>query len=340
MSHPPRQDYPGSWHHVINRAVDHRPLFEDPSDVRLFLSRIAREVRRKRLEIHAWCAMKTHFHLLVRSPRGLLSQGMRQAQNEYSRHFNLRRGRTGALVRGRFLSVPVESLTFRRVVVQYIDANPVRAGLAKRAAQYPHGSASQYARPRGPIWLERSWIESEVVEAMGLSCYKTEHYETVFESFVPEGVSRLVEARFGQTLRNDPLDELFGASPSTFREWMIRKACMADTTPGYQPVCDASSIVRTVQLARSRQGPWNVRPNGKSRDAWEIALIGLLRDLATLSWSKLAAATGGTPASCRNRLLLHRRLLSTEESYADRIGVLGSNSLALCLEAPKSKRGT
>ena len=49
-----RRDRPGSWHHVINRAVGRRPLFEDRSDVRYFLSRLAREVRRGSLEVHAW----------------------------------------------------------------------------------------------------------------------------------------------------------------------------------------------------------------------------------------------------------------------------------------------
>ncbi len=70
MAQRARNDEPGSWHHVLNRGLAKRPLFEDRVDVRYFLSRLAREVRRGRLELHAWCVLTTHFHLLVRSPVG------------------------------------------------------------------------------------------------------------------------------------------------------------------------------------------------------------------------------------------------------------------------------
>ena len=42
------------------------------------------------IEVHVWCVMTTHFHLLVRSPVGRLSDGMRMVQREYSRAFNRR----------------------------------------------------------------------------------------------------------------------------------------------------------------------------------------------------------------------------------------------------------
>lgn len=108
-----RCDEPGSWHHVVNRGIAKRTLFEDREDIRYFLSRLAREVRRGRLEIHAYCVLTTHFHALVKSPRGELSEAMRRSQNEYSRFFNRRHRRDGTLVRGRFLSRPVDSLEYR-----------------------------------------------------------------------------------------------------------------------------------------------------------------------------------------------------------------------------------
>ena len=72
MARRNRRDRPGSWHHVVNRGIAKRPLFEDKSDVRYFLSRLALEVRRGRLEIHAFCVLTTHFHLLVRTDASLV----------------------------------------------------------------------------------------------------------------------------------------------------------------------------------------------------------------------------------------------------------------------------
>jgi len=45
------------------------------------------------MEIHAFCLMTSHYHLLVRSPIGELSEAMRLAQSAYSRYFNRRHKR-------------------------------------------------------------------------------------------------------------------------------------------------------------------------------------------------------------------------------------------------------
>lgn len=67
----------------MNRGIARRTLFEGREDIRFFLSRLARSVRRGQLEIHAFCVLTTHFHLLVRSPVGELSTVMRQVQLDY-----------------------------------------------------------------------------------------------------------------------------------------------------------------------------------------------------------------------------------------------------------------
>src|SRR5262245_12079043 len=125
----PRLDEPGTWHHVINRGVARRTLFEGESDIRFFLAELARAVRRGEIELHAYAIMSTHFHLLVCSPNGLLAVAMRNVEREYVRRFNRVRRRDGPLMRGRFLSKPVFSLAYRRLLVRYIDFNPVRASL-------------------------------------------------------------------------------------------------------------------------------------------------------------------------------------------------------------------
>lgn len=72
MPRIPRQDEPGRWHHVFNRAIARRTLFERREDYRFFLANLARAVHRREIEIHAYCLMGTHYHLLVRSPHAKL----------------------------------------------------------------------------------------------------------------------------------------------------------------------------------------------------------------------------------------------------------------------------
>jgi len=95
----------------MNRAVARRSLFETREDIRFFLAGVVRSIRRGELEVHSWCVLTTHFHMLVRSPKGQLSEAMRRIQNSYARYFNRKRRRDGPLHRGRFTSKPVESLT-------------------------------------------------------------------------------------------------------------------------------------------------------------------------------------------------------------------------------------
>jgi REP element-mobilizing transposase RayT len=146
----------------MNRGLAHRPLFEGLRDARYFLSRLGQAVRRGEIEVHAWCLMTTHFHLLVRSPCGRLASALRRIQHEHTRRFNLRRGRDGPLYRSRYTSRPIDSLAYRCAVWHYIDANPVQAGITGAIGEHPLCSAAWFLRRRGPPWMERSWIEAEI----------------------------------------------------------------------------------------------------------------------------------------------------------------------------------
>ncbi len=159
MPRRPRHDAVDTYHHVMNRGIARRPVFETDEDRRFFLSLLAQEVRAGRLEIHAYSVMLTHFHLLVRSVTGELSEAMRRIQNRYARRFNRSRKRDGPLFRGRFLSRPVDSLRYRRNVVTYIHDNAVAAGLVANPADHDWSSARFFAGEGGrrPPWLAPGW---------------------------------------------------------------------------------------------------------------------------------------------------------------------------------------
>lgn len=330
MGRPKRCDAPGVWHHVMNRGIARRTVFEDRRDVRYFLSHLARVVRAGWIEVHAYCVLTTHFHLLVRSSDEGLSRAMGRILNNYVRWFNRGRKRDGPLFRSRFQSRPVESLEYRRRLVRYIDANAVEAGLVPTPALYPHGSAQWYARPDGPIWLERSWVEAEV-RGKGVSQYDPRQYSATFGEPITPALGRVIERRIESGLRSaDPLDDLLGATPERVLDWMRRKAALADGSCIDLPVCDATEVLTQFPAERARRPDWRLRISRKPCDVWPILEVALIRDLCGASWPEIAILVGSSDQGALRSYRLHALALDRDSEYAAVAGRLAAEAIASC----------
>ena len=331
-----RYDEPDSWHHVMNRGIARRATFETRADVRYFLSRVAHAVRRGDIEVHSYCVMTTHFHMLVRSPHGRLSDGMGRLQNEYVRHFNRRSKRDGPLFRGRFTSRRVNTLEYRQLLVRYIDENSVSAGVARAAALYPHGSAFHYKRTNGPPWLERAWVEGLVKDSTCSVVYLPECYEAGLGSALTPGLARVVEQRLAcREPGRDPLDEFTHLQTSAVESWMRYKAQLADGTHPGLSACDAQSILQVVEQQREDLGEWKVKATRKCVDAWDHARVSLLRDLAALSWHEISQLSGRSEDGAIKAYRRHRTLLTRDPDYARRVAELGTLALRTCRREPR-----
>lgn len=333
MGRRPRQDCPGSWHHVINRGIAKRPLFETAADIRFFLSRLAREVRRGRIEVHAYSILTTHFHLLLRSPIGQLSEAMRQAQNAHSRRFNRLRRRDGALIRGRFFSKPVEDDRYWRTLVRYIDHNPVRAGLVSESADYPFGSAYHYCLESGPAWLERCRVEQEACETAGVRRFGPQVYARAFGDHAGDAAELvdLVERRMRARMVSDPLTDLIGSTPIDVQRWMKRKTRLADGHLPGLPVCSPLSIARALDRDEKEHGPWTVERGEVLVPARPRAFIGLAHELAGLSWRELSDQQSESVMRCRRLGQEHRSFVDNDEGYGLRTWSIAQQALALVL---------
>lgn len=331
MPRHPRNDTADSWHHVMNRGIARRTLFETQADIRVFLSRLAREVRAGRVEVHAFCVLTTHFHLLVRSPIGKLSTAMQRVQNEYARWFNRSRHRDGPLHRSRFRSKRIDTLAYRELLVRYIDANAVASGLVPSAELYPHGSARSYALDRGPPWLSRGWVEATVRRHSGSTSYDPRRYSSTFGPRGSPTAHALVERRIGRSRQaEDPLDALLHAAPAVVLDWMRRKARLADGTAIGVPVCDERTVGLVVERARECAGAWAVRPNGRAVDAWPIVHVGLLRELCGSTLREAGARSGRAAKRAFSLDERHRRLMHDDETYASRASELAREALIRC----------
>lgn len=331
MTRPARIDSPGTWHHLANRGIARRTLFETDRDIRTFLALVASEVRAREVEVHAYSIMTTHYHLLLRSTSGNLSRVMQRIQNRYSRWFNRARHRDGPLVRGRFMSRPVRSANYRNLLVRYIDANPVVAGLVAAPDAYPHGSATWYARPTGPIWLERSWVEGRVRDSDQSDRYEPASYPRVFGGDPKSARLRLIGDRIRlPDARSDPLDDLLGAAPPRVLEWMMRKSHLADGTDVGLPVCIAEDVDEVLAEARVREGSWVIRPTRRAACAWSQAHAGLLRSLCGLTLAEVGLRLGCSAAQVGVWESRHRHMLSLCDDYRRRTASLAHAALQRC----------
>ena len=160
MPRPLREQVEGGIYHLISRGVRKLPLFHDDRDRERFLWLLDRTAHRYRWQIHAYCLMTNHFHLLVTTQDANVSAGMQYLNGRYCAWFNWRYGYEGHVVERRFYSVLMESDNQLLNTARYIVLNPVRAGVCRTAAEWPWSSyramvAAIATVPRLSRWLLR-----------------------------------------------------------------------------------------------------------------------------------------------------------------------------------------
>lgn len=317
----PRDDGPGVWHHVMNRGLARRPAFEGRGDIRFFLSRLARKIRKGQIEVHAYSILMTHFHLLVRSPRGELSDAMMWIENQYVRRFNRRRDRDGSLFRGRFTSRVVDSIAYWHTLVRYIDENAVLAGLAGSPEEYRYGSAWHYARASGPIWLSREIIESEISPRASLGPYDPAGYRRTFGSPLGEDGRWIVDRRTSRGSRfheaDDALDDLVSALPERVHARMKERARLADQVDLGAPVAAPNALLLEIERERSSRPVWVMTTStGRSVLAWQVLTTGLLRSACALTIRETAHRLGIGAAKVARAERLHAEWLERSAEYS------------------------
>ena len=77
MARKLRLQYEGAIYHVINRGDHREDIFRGDKDRHMFLDTLGRAVLKTGWQVHAWCLMRNHFHLVAETPRGNLVDGMR-----------------------------------------------------------------------------------------------------------------------------------------------------------------------------------------------------------------------------------------------------------------------
>jgi putative transposase len=157
MSRRLRVEYEGAIYHLMNRGDRREPIFLDDEDRELFLQTLGQACAKTDWQVHAFCLMSNHFHLVVETPRSNLVAGMRWFLGTYTARFNRRHKLSGHLFSGRYKSLIVDGSGsgYLKAVCDYVHLNPVRAKLLtseQRLLDYRWSSWPEYLKSPGKRW--------------------------------------------------------------------------------------------------------------------------------------------------------------------------------------------
>jgi len=162
MSRPLRIEFPGAVYHVTSRGNARQAIFIDDEDRGGFLDVLSMVVERFNWVCHSYCLMENHYHLLIETPDGNLSKGMRELNGVYTQGFNQRYKRVGHLFQGRYKAIMVEKDHHLLSLCRYVVLNPERAGLIKKPEQWRWSSyRATVGLTKKPSFLTVDWVLSQ-----------------------------------------------------------------------------------------------------------------------------------------------------------------------------------
>lgn len=144
MARRPRVFAPGLLYHVIARGNRRQAVFLDDGDYETYLDRLAAYRTRYAVTLYAYCLMPNHVHLVARTADAPLDRFMQGLQQSYTQRYNRRHGQVGHVFQGRYKALLCSLDEYLITLVRYVHLNPVRAGLAARAEDYPYSGHRAY----------------------------------------------------------------------------------------------------------------------------------------------------------------------------------------------------
>ena len=159
MARPLRIEFPGALYHITARGDRQEDIFVADADRFAFLGILEQVVERYNWLVHTYCLMDNHYHLLIETPDGNLSKGMRQLNGVYTQTSNRINNRVGHVFQGRYKAILVQKETYLLELSRYIVLNPVRARMVRFAKAWRWSSyryTAGYQLP--PEWLSIEWL--------------------------------------------------------------------------------------------------------------------------------------------------------------------------------------
>jgi len=102
MARKLRIQYPGAIYHVMNRGDRREAIFEDDKDRERLLETLTEACEKTGWQVHAYCLMGNHFHLVIETPQPNLVVGRRWLLGTYTSRYHRRPKGFGHWFSGRY----------------------------------------------------------------------------------------------------------------------------------------------------------------------------------------------------------------------------------------------
>ena len=155
----------GCLYHIYNRGNNRETIFKEEKNYLFFLERFHQYLS-PWVEVHAYCLMPNHFHMLIRV-REIEAPGMdllteitnsfRNFFTSYAKAINKAYGRTGSLFQYKFKRKEIDSEVQYGVNVAYIHFNPVKAKLSSDCSGWRYSSFNAILSDK-PTYVERASV--------------------------------------------------------------------------------------------------------------------------------------------------------------------------------------
>lgn len=157
-----------SYYHVYARGINKQDIYDDPDDYIFFLSLFARYLSheqqkspfqnyphlRDQIKLLCYCVMPNHFHLLVyQCDKGAMAALMRSVMTSYSRYYNQKHGRRGAVFETTYKASRIDNESYLLHISRYIHLNP------RYWKRYPFSSVKYYTGSSILEWLQPEQIQ-------------------------------------------------------------------------------------------------------------------------------------------------------------------------------------
>jgi REP element-mobilizing transposase RayT len=292
-----RIQYAGAFYHVVSRGNRGRAIFLSDVDRRDFITTLGEACLKTGWQVHAFCLMDDHYHLVVETPRPNLSAGMGWLQSAYTIRFNRRHKHRGPVISGRYKAQVVEGRGNRYwpAVCDYVHLNPA---VARRITK--RQSLASYRWSSFPVYLDGpkhrpGWIQVDrVLRGHGIA-EDTAAGRRAFEKRMEAQRARAEEDRY--------------------QEWSRLRWCLG------------SEAFKREQLARLNRKSGN-QHRGKLRRPRDAGDRILAEELARLGWTKreLSQRPKGDPEKLAIGARMRRETLLTIKEIAVRVRLGTTNT--------------
>lgn len=134
------------YYHITMRGNNRQNIFSDNIDIQEYYRILTDVYYRFTFELHAYCIMNNHVHLLLRFPEVHLGILMRNINKRYSDYYRKRHNYVGQIYQNRYFSKEIADIHRLLKVSAYIHLNPIetKIPMVKSLEKYPYSSYPAY----------------------------------------------------------------------------------------------------------------------------------------------------------------------------------------------------